>query len=91
MDERIEKELTEIKAMLAQLLSQRPVQAWYDTASAAKELEKSRYTVREYCRERRCIAEKRKCGRGKSKEWMISHEELQRLKSEGLLPRKPPQ
>jgi predicted NACHT family NTPase len=91
MDERIEKELIEIKAMVAQLLSQRQVQDWYDTKTAAKLLdEKSPYTVREWCREGRCNAEKRHCGRGKSKEWMISHAELERLKAEGLLPRKPP-
>jgi len=90
MDEKIEKLLHEIKLMLAQLLSQRPVQEWYDTTAAAQELDRERYTVCEWCREGRCNATKRKSGRGKSKEWMISHEEIQRLKSEGLLPRKQP-
>ncbi|MCC7086525.1 MAG: hypothetical protein IT427_16120 [Pirellulales bacterium] len=73
------------------MLSQRQIQDWYDTASAAEQLDRDSYTVREWCRQERCKAEKRNCGRGKSKEWMISHEELMRIKSEGLLPRKPPQ
>jgi hypothetical protein len=90
MDE-INKKLDKIINALYQLLSQRPIQEWYDTASAAEELDKDPYTVRQWCREERCNAEKRKTGRGKYKEWIISYKEIQRLKSEGLLPRKPPQ
>jgi hypothetical protein len=86
MDEII-KRLDRIEAAIALLTSQQQVQDWYDTKTAARILEKqSSYTVREWCREGRCKAEKRNCGRGKSKEWMISHEELMRIKSEGLLP-----
>ncbi len=44
------------------------------------------WTVREWCRLGRVHVEKRVCGRGSSKEWMLSHDELQRIKAEGLLP-----
>jgi len=83
--------LTRIEAMVTTLVEQRQIQDWYGTAAAAKILSKSAYSVREWCRLGRVHAEKRSSGRGRSKEWMISHEELMRIKSEGLLPQRPPQ
>ena len=76
---------------LLQLLLQRQQpqaiqQSWYGVEEAAKLLEKAEYTVREWCRLGRIHAEKRACGRGVSKEWMISAEEIERIKSQGLLP-----
>ncbi|MCY2993352.1 MAG: helix-turn-helix domain-containing protein [Planctomycetota bacterium] len=85
MDEILER-LERIESALACLVKQRLVQDWYDTTAAAELLGKSPYTVREYCRQGRIHAQKRVCGRGKSEEWMISHEELMRVKAEGLLP-----
>ena len=78
--------LEKIETVLMTLIEQRQVQDWYDTKTAAEILGKSAYSVREWCRLGRVHAEKRSCGRGTSKEWMISHEELMRIKSEGLLP-----
>jgi len=78
--------LERIETALSTLIEQRQVQEWYDTQTAAALLGKSAYTVREWCRLGRARAEKRSCGRGTSKEWMISHAELLRIKSEGLLP-----
>jgi hypothetical protein len=85
MQEIIER-LERIETQLAALIGQRQVQEWYDTATAAEILGKSAYSVREWCRLGRVRAEKRTCGRGTAKEWMISHEELMRIKSKGLLP-----
>jgi Helix-turn-helix domain len=68
------------------LVAQRDVKDWYTTAEIAKILGKAEFTVREYCRLGRVRAEKRPCGRGKSQEWIISHDELTRLLNEGLLP-----
>ena len=82
--------LERIETAVTALVQQRQIQDWYDTATAAEILEKSAYSVREWCRLGRVCAEKRSCGRGTSKEWMISHAELMRIKSEGLLPQKLP-
>ena len=49
-------------------------------------LGKAEFTVREWCRRRRIHAQKRRSGRGKFCSWVISHEELQRIQREGLLP-----
>jgi hypothetical protein len=84
--ERIEAAQATLIEALATLVHQRQIQDWYDTATAAGILGKSPYSVREWCRLGRVHAEKRRCGRGSTKEWMISHEELMRIKSEGLLP-----
>ena len=85
MNEILER-LDRIERCLAVILEQRSVQDWYDTKTVGEILGKSQYRVREWCRLGRVRAEKRACGRGWSKEWMISHDELMRIKSEGLLP-----
>jgi hypothetical protein len=84
--EGIEDRLTRIEAMLAELVERQTVKDWYTTAEVGKILGKSEYTVREWCREGRVRGEKRPVGRGRSKEWIVSHAELTRLKNEGLLP-----
>ncbi len=84
--QQILERLERIESLLASLVEQRQVQQWYDTKTTAKILGKSAYSVREWCRLGRVHAEKRMCGRGTSKEWMISHEELERVKSVGLRP-----
>jgi len=76
----------EIQTSLALLVSQRAVKDWYDTAEAAELLRKAEFTVREWCREGRVHAEKKGSGRGKHQAWVISHQELQRIEREGLLP-----
>lgn len=80
--------LNRIEEALRLLLQQRVEQPYYSTADVAKVLGKAEFTVREWCRLGRIQAEKRPCGRGNSKEWMISHDELQRIQAEGLLPTK---
>ena len=85
-DTQILERLERIEIALGMLVGQRQVQDWYDTHTAAEILGRSHYRVREWCREGRVHAEKRACGRGRAKEWMISHEELMRIKSKGLLP-----
>jgi hypothetical protein len=81
----IEDRLTRIEDALRSLLQQRVQQAFYSTSDVAKMLGKAEFTVREWCRLRRIQAEKRPCGRGNSKEWMISHDEFERIRAEGLL------
>jgi len=78
--------LDKMDAALAELVRQRTVKDWYSTEELAKILGKSEYTVREWCRLGRIKAKKKPCGRGKGGEWLVSHEELTRVKNEGLLP-----
>jgi transposase len=79
--------LDRIEESLRQLLQERVVQKYYSTTDVARILGKAEFTVREWCRNGRIKAEKRPCGRGNSKEWMISHEELERIQAQGLLAR----
>jgi DNA-directed RNA polymerase specialized sigma24 family protein len=78
--------LDRIEAALAELVRMRTVKDWYGTEEVAKILGKSEYTVREWCRLGRIKARKKPCGRGKGGEWLVCHEELTRVKNEGLLP-----
>lgn len=78
--------LARIEAKLDSLIEVRTEKEYYTTAEVATRLGRAEFTVREWCRHGRIYAEKRACGRGNSREWMISHEELQRIASEGLLP-----
>ena len=80
--------LDRIEDILRRLAQERVAQKSYSTADVAKRLGKAEFTVREWCRHRRIRAEKRPCGRGNHREWMISHEELTRIQAEGLLPPK---
>ena len=82
--------LDRIEAMLKVLIERGASQEFYSTAEAARRLGRSDFTVREWCRLSRVKAEKRACGRGPSQEWKISHAELERVRSEGLLPRENP-
>jgi helix-turn-helix protein len=79
-------QLNRIEEKLDLLLQQRTVKDWYTTAEVAQVLGKAEFTVREWCRQGRIHAAKRACGRGKAKEWAISHAELERIRNEGLLP-----
>jgi hypothetical protein len=62
------------------------VKEFYTTAEAAEVLGRAEYTVREWARTGRIHASKRYDGHGRHKAWTISHEELVRLRREGLLP-----
>lgn len=78
--------LVRIEQALDLLVRQRTVKDWYSTAEVADLLGKAEFTVREWCRLGRVKAGKKKCGRGVASEWTISHEELTRVRNEGLLP-----
>lgn len=84
--EEIGERLSRIETLLLTLVNQEPPKEYYSTTEVAEILDRAEFTVREWCRLGRIWAEKRQCGRGTSKEWMISHEELQRIRNEGLLP-----
>ncbi len=64
----------------------RPEPTHYTIAEAAQVLGKVDYTVREWARTGRIRAEKRRSGRGRYQEWVVSREEIERYRREGLLP-----
>jgi transposase len=78
--------VTRIESALQTLLREKTVKEWYSTAEVAEILGKSDYTVREWCRLSRVRASKKAHARGAHPEWLISYEELQRLRNEGLRP-----
>lgn len=78
--------LHRIEAKLDNIVQQQTSQEFYSTLQVAEILNRSPYSVREWCRLGRVRAQKRRCGRGNTREWMVSHEELLRIRSEGLLP-----
>jgi len=90
IDSTVLAELAQIKTTLAALVSlvetQRTRKDWYTTEAVGEILDRDSYTVREWARLGRVRAEKRPCGRGRAKEWVISHEELDRIRNHGLLP-----
>lgn len=79
--------LERIERLLSQIIEKPAQREYYSTSEVAEILSRAEFTVREWCRLGRILAEKRRTGRGRSKEWMISHEELSRIQNEGLLPR----
>jgi hypothetical protein len=80
------KRLDRIEQILQSYVKQQTIKDYYTTAEVAEILGKAEFTVREWCRLCRVYAEKRATGRGRAKEWMISHQELTRIRNEGLLP-----
>jgi hypothetical protein len=77
--DQIDQRIGELRDLL---VDQMTVKDFYKT----HEVTKAEFTVREWCRLDRVAASKRACGRGKFLEWIVSHEELTRLRNEGLLP-----
>jgi hypothetical protein len=82
----IEDRLSRIEQMLETLVKAKTVKDWYSVEEVAEIVSRESYTVREWCRQGRVRASKRPCGRGRAKEWVVSHDELTRLRNEGLLP-----
>ena len=78
--------LTKIEERLQELLDEKQQKDFYSTTEVAELLDKAEFTVREWCRLGRIHATKRATGRGRSQEWMVSHQELTRVRNEGLLP-----
>lgn len=78
--------LKRIEEDLHDLRYRQTVKEYYSTEEAAKILDLAEFTVRNYCRLGRVRGEKKGSGRGKFQSWTISHEELQRVQRDGLLP-----
>lgn len=86
-DERLDQVLTslsDIKQTLSLLAANG--KEWYTVKEFAALVVKAEFTVQSWCRNGRIRREKRRSGRGKFHEWVISHEEFLRYQREGLLP-----
>jgi hypothetical protein len=62
------RRLDRIESALKELVRQRMVKEWYSTAEVAEMVQRTEYTVREWCRQGRIHAKKKPCGRGKGGE-----------------------
>jgi hypothetical protein len=83
----VEQRLEKIEELLVVLVEKQIVREYYTTEQAAQLLGgKAEFTVREWCRNGRIKAEKKRSGRGAYAAWAISHSELLRIQREGLLP-----
>jgi hypothetical protein len=71
---------------LTRIGSKQQEKEWYTPVEASPLLKRKPYTIREWARYKRIKASKRNCGRGNTKEWMISADEIRRIQNEGLLP-----
>lgn len=78
--------LDRIESALETLIKQRTVKDWYTVEEFAALVGRAEFTCREWCRHGRINGSKRRSGRGKTLEWVVSHEELLRFQREGLLP-----
>jgi hypothetical protein len=82
----VEEGLGRLEKRLDLLARQQPRKDWYSVKEVAEIVGRAPYTIQEHCRLGRINAEKRQTGRGNSKEWIISHAELERFRNYGPLP-----
>lgn len=80
--------LERIEIALDEIRQQRAVRDHYSVEEFAKIVCRAEFTVREWCRNHRLNATKKATGRGRTFEWVISHDELLRYQRDGLLPLK---
>ena len=84
----IEDRLARIEAMLTVLVNSQQAREWYSVEEFARQVGKSEFSVRQWCRLGRIEARKKISGRGAHAAWTIAHSELERFRREGLLPAK---
>lgn len=77
--------LEDLRGKLDALVARGTPQASYSTREFAERIGLSDWTVRNYCRLGRLRAAKKRSGRGAHPEWVLSHEELERYRKEGLI------
>jgi len=82
--DRVEQVLHQLHDLMA---AKKVIKDRYTVKEVAAIVGRKAYTVREWCREQRLLAEKAMCGRGSEQSWLISHDELTRYQNEGLRPK----
>lgn len=82
----VEDRLANIESLLVVLVERQQQKEFYEVDEFSRLVGKAPFTVREWCRQRRICATKRKSGRGAYPQWVISHAEFERYQRDGLLP-----
>src|SRR5262249_925346 len=82
--------LDRIEPRIEAMLLQQSVKEYYTVAEAAAILGRRPFTVRMWCLWRGIVARKADHGGGRSLDWLISHEEIERVRNEGLPPEQNP-
>lgn len=85
MEEKLDLVVNEVRSLKA-YAAQPQKQDWYTTAEVAQMFQLTENTIRDWCRDGRVNADKKRSGRGRHPSWVISHEEIERYRKEGLLP-----
>jgi hypothetical protein len=83
-DERLER----IESLLLSLVERERFRQWYSVEEFARIVARAAFTCREWARQGRILAVKKKSGRGPHAAWAISNAELLRFQREGLLPKR---
>ena len=90
VEQNVVERLANIESRMDQLLDGKQQRDSYSVEQFSERGGLDPWTIREYCRHGRIRASKKGSGRGRYRAWVISHAELLRYESEGLLPiRKP--
>ncbi len=87
--ERLEMLIMQMVEQMGKLLLGAGSQEWFTVGEFAKLVNRRPYTVRQWANEGRIHARKSRTRTGGAFEWVISREELDRLRREGLLPPDP--
>ena len=78
--------LERIEQLLFVLIERQNSKEFYEIDEFARLVGKARFTCREWARQGRIRAAKRRSGRGAHSQWVVSDTELKRYQRDGLLP-----
>ncbi|WP_020469592.1 MerR family transcriptional regulator [Zavarzinella formosa] len=88
IDAELKTWMDRVEQMLAVLVQRQTVKDFYTIEEFAILAGKAEFTVRNWARMGRISAEKKGSGRGAYQSWVVSHQELERFRRDGLLPLK---
>jgi hypothetical protein len=86
--ENLEARLERMEALLMALVERERIKDFYEIEEFARLVRKAAFTCREWARLGRIHGQKRHSGRGAHAAWVVSHQELERYRRDGLLPQR---
>ncbi len=84
LDERLDR----TESLLSALVERQAIKDFYEIEEFARLVGKAAFTCREWARLGRIHGQKRHSGRGAHAAWVVSHQELERYRKDGLLPQR---